>query len=257
MNRAELKVLDWGYQSIIRVNDWMNDNPSLGAIDAWYHDRDFILGCLTFVATIAAVSFGVVSLKETKRSTEIGIRKNKEVILRDRMIGVMNNIIGYVHDGGSYKGAGMHKWHPINDHVGGNTGIIAKWYQISPEQGSTNGNRIFVFVYRIFSGTKWDLEAIMNESDWVNSKESVSIYLTRTKDGHYTLTDINRLNNADDFNSESITACLEDKHYDYIMMILNLLAVSSKSELEDFQKELDERDEANSDNVSSSQSRNL
>ena len=213
------------------------------AIEAWFWISGFaadIFNDSSTIISIAAVGIALNSLRYTRKAHEINIRNNRSMIMRDRMIGAMNNVISYVNYNGDYNGSGMFVAGPIKDRTRDDMMIISMWRQIPAKPDNPGGNHHFVFTYRIFFGSDSDLNEMMNAGHWSDTSESVTIHLIRIRDGSYTLTDRISLKNYDEFTSEGRTIYLEDRNYEYVMMALDLLVMWNFDKLKKHEDELND-----------------
>ena len=235
----ELEVIDLGYGLLFLFYGWVENFVSVRYTWAFHIDFNFVIDNIVAVVSLSAVVVALRSLHFTRKAYEVSIRNNKKIIMRERMIGAMNNITSYVCSGGSYRGAGMCVTYPIKDKVRSDMGIISKWNYVTPKSNYSGGNHHFVFTYRIFFGSNNDLNNILNENDWSDTDESVTIHLIRTSDGNYTLADRVVMKSYDEFTSEGRTIYLEDRNYNYVMMILDTLMMWDINDLMKYQDMLD------------------
>ena len=243
MSGKEPAIINWAYRLPIALYEWVMDFVSEKYNWIFYYNRDFVADYLIIVISLFAVFVAISSLHYTQKTYEVSIRNNKGIIMRDRMIGAMNNVTSHVYDGGDYSGAGMCVSYPIRDKVRNNMGIISGWNQIPAQPENPKGNHHFVFTYRIFFGSIGDLNSILSEGDWSSTEESVTIHLVRTHDGDYTLTDRVQMKSYDEFISEGRTIYLEERNYDYVMMVLDTLMMWDLETLKKHQDTLYEYNE--------------
>ena len=190
--------------------------------------------------SIIAVIIALSSLHFTRKAYKIIVRNNKKIIMRDRMIGAMNNVTSHVHHNRDYNGSGMFVSRPIRDRTRDDMRIISMWRQIPAKPENPKGNHHFVFTYRIFFGSEYDLNRMMNAGHWSDTNESVTIHLIRIHDGNYTLTDRVPMKSYDEFTSDGRTIYLEDRNYNYVMMALDMLVMWNLDDLKNCQNILND-----------------
>lgn len=242
MTMHVLAVIDWGYNSLLMFYGWTGNFPSVRYTWAFHVDINLIINYLAVVISLMVALVAIRSLHFTRKAYEANIRSNRRIIVRDCMISAMSNVTSHVHDGGDYQGKGMCISYPIVDKVGSDLGIISKWNQVPPKSVDSGGNHHFVFTYRIFFGNEDDLNRILKEDDWSNTKKSVTIHLIRTGDGSYRLSDRVIMSSYDDFISEGRTVFLDNRKFDYVVMILDSIMMWSYEDLMKYQNALNEYD---------------
>ena len=224
MTEFELNVIDWAYRSMVAVDELVeNDVPKL--------DTNILINYVAFFISLIAAFVAILSLCFTIESYRENIQKNKEIIIKDRMIGAMSNVVSNMRKGGDYRGTGMFMVYPIDEKKKFDMGIISKWNQVPTQPDIPNGNHNFVFTYRIFYGNQDVADHILKSNDWSNTNESVSIHLIRTGDGHYTLADRRILNSISDFNPGSTTVFLDKQDYNCIIMMLDFIMMCNHDQL--------------------------
>lgn len=231
MTELDLNVIDLAYISMATFNELTKNDASKLDTFIFYKDINFLINYMALFASFIATSSAILSLYFTRKSYNESIQKNKEIIIKDRMIGAMNNVLDNMNINKNYRGIGTFMVYPIDDRKKSDVGIISQWNQVSTQPDIPNGNNNFVFTYRIFYGNQNKANHMLENGDWLTEDDSVSIHLIRTSDGHYTLVDRRILNSIDDFSPSSTTVFLDEQNYNCIIMMLDFIMMCTYSQL--------------------------
>lgn len=205
----------------------------------------------TLLAVFMAWRSSRKSLRHADESAQRSERRNKEKILKDSMICIMNNVVPSqeeVVSNSKYNGRGMKIIYPFDSHVdGGDLGIIASW-----STGTSRKRDCYLKLHHlIFRGDEEFKDSLIPNRAWETHKDALCMVLTRTSDGYYALIDQKHLKDASDYKSSIKTACLDDEKFDYLKMLLDWLAIAGLDELMtsqiDYEKVINSKTENNSD----------